>query len=368
MILNELVEFSNLYGSNEELVLAGGGNTSAKDGDIMYVKSSGTQLSTITADGFVKMDRAALDGIFDNSYPEDDAEREALVLADLNAAKLPGQGDKRPSVETMLHALFEQRFVLHLHPALVNGLTCAVNGESEAKRLFGESFIWIESAKPGYILAKLCSEKIAEYKSRTGKAADMLLLQNHGIFVAADTVEGLGEKLNFVLATLVGQITCEPDFSTGSFDGEKAERCFGVIRAIYGDDAVITYEPSVEALRFAQSSETAQPLMKPFTPDHIVYCKANPIYGHCDGCIRGAVNEYMDNNGCLPKIIIISGCGFFAVDSTATGSSTAANLFNDAIKIAVYSQSFGGELPMSDELSDFITGWEVEAYRSRQIK
>ena len=30
MVLEKLVEFSNFYGSNEELVLAGGGNTSAK--------------------------------------------------------------------------------------------------------------------------------------------------------------------------------------------------------------------------------------------------------------------------------------------------------------------------------------------------
>ena len=38
MVLEKLVEFSNFYGSNEELVLAGGGNTSAKDGDVMYIR------------------------------------------------------------------------------------------------------------------------------------------------------------------------------------------------------------------------------------------------------------------------------------------------------------------------------------------
>ena len=30
-----------------------------------------------------------------------------------------------PSVETLLHAIFPQKYVLHLHPALVNGLTCS---------------------------------------------------------------------------------------------------------------------------------------------------------------------------------------------------------------------------------------------------
>ena len=51
---------------------------------------------------------------------------------------------------------------------------------------------------------------------------------------------------------------------------------------------------------------------------------------------------------------------------TPKGSETAALLFNDALKVATYAESFGGVLPMSDELSDFITNWEVEAYRQKQ--
>ena len=34
MIIDELVEFSNYYGKNNDYVLAGGGNTSAKSGNI----------------------------------------------------------------------------------------------------------------------------------------------------------------------------------------------------------------------------------------------------------------------------------------------------------------------------------------------
>ena len=135
MILEQLVNFSNLYGSNEELVLAGGGNTSAKDGDVMYIKGSGTSLSTITAEGFVKMSREKIAEIFTKVYPDNDKEREALCLADVMASRLPGEESKRPSVETTLHSLFQQRFVLHLHPALVNGVTCAKDGQKWAEKL-----------------------------------------------------------------------------------------------------------------------------------------------------------------------------------------------------------------------------------------
>jgi hypothetical protein len=43
-------------------------------------------------------------------------------------------------------------------------------------------------------------------------------------------------------------------------------------------------------------------------------------------------------------------------------------LFNDALKIACYAESFGGGKPMTDELTDFIVNWEAEAYRSKQVK
>ena len=116
MLIDELVEFSNYYGKNPDYVLAGGGNTSAKSGNIMYVKSSGTQLATIKAEQFVKIDLPMLFEIFKNDYPDDDKTREAAVLSDLMNSRCPGEESKRPSVETMLHALFKQTFVLHLHP------------------------------------------------------------------------------------------------------------------------------------------------------------------------------------------------------------------------------------------------------------
>ena len=60
MSLDILVHFSNAYGKDPAFVLAGGGNTSYKTADALYIKGSGTSLSTITAQGFVKMDRRAL--------------------------------------------------------------------------------------------------------------------------------------------------------------------------------------------------------------------------------------------------------------------------------------------------------------------
>ena len=70
--------------------------------------------------------------------------------------------------------------------------------------------------------------------------------------------------------------------------------------------------------------------------------------------------------GFLPKIIFVKGCGLYGVDFSQKGSETAVALFNDAMKIAVFAESFGGAKPMSPELTDFIVNWEAESYRSKQ--
>ena len=46
-----LVKLSRFYGSDPEFVLAGGGNTSVKVGDRLFVKGSGHALATIAAGG-----------------------------------------------------------------------------------------------------------------------------------------------------------------------------------------------------------------------------------------------------------------------------------------------------------------------------
>ena len=96
-----LVEYSNRYGKNPLFVLAGGGNTSYKTEDTLYVKGSGTSLATITEEGFVKMDRAklAVDRadivlmVIDASEPLDPEDAELLRTADDRAVVCLNKSD-----------------------------------------------------------------------------------------------------------------------------------------------------------------------------------------------------------------------------------------------------------------------------------
>ncbi|MGI6249650.1 MAG: class II aldolase/adducin family protein [Acutalibacteraceae bacterium] len=366
MVLKELIKFSNKYGADEELVLAGGGNTSAKEGNILYVKASGFPLAGINEEGFVKMDRRKLDEMFTKDYPDDDAVREALVLKDLMAARLPGEERKRPSVETSLHGIFPQTFVLHLHPAIVNALTCAKRGKESAEELFGNDFIWIGSTKPGYLLAKACFSAMEDYSIKNGKTANVLIMQNHGIFIAANSPEELENRLKDILNKISTRIKRLPDMSQTKLPNDGPEQMKTAIRNVLGKSVYICRDSGAEALRLSANLSEAQPLLKPFTPDHIVYCKAYPLYLESVNDFEKQYNLYSEKNGYPPKIILLKGMGFFSLASTEKEAVLAKKLFNDAVKIAVYSESFGGPLHMEDDLIDFIVNWEVESYRQKQ--
>ena len=62
--LGPLAALSRRYGADPAWVLAGGGNTSYKTADRLYVKASGFALGTIEASGFCEIDRARLDAIW----------------------------------------------------------------------------------------------------------------------------------------------------------------------------------------------------------------------------------------------------------------------------------------------------------------
>lgn len=117
---------------------------------------------------------------------------------------------------------------------------------------------------------------------------------------------------------------------------------------------------------FVKDKAAAKELMRPFTPDHIVYCRAYPLW--LDGVNEAAekVSAYNKKFGFMPRVVLLRSRGAFCFGESEKRAETAEMLFEDAADIAVYSRSFGGASPMTEELTDFITNWEVEAYRSSQ--
>ncbi|MDR2096760.1 MAG: class II aldolase/adducin family protein [Treponema sp.] len=374
MRLEELVAISQFYGSNSGYVIAGGGNTSFKDEKYLYIKGSGTSLANIEPEGFVKMERGLLSGIWEKTYPEEADKREAAVLADMMAARAPGEEQKRPSVETLLHDLLPFTFVVHTHPSLVNGLTCSVNGEAAAAELFAGDALWIPSTNPGYILSRKVKELMEEFKTRRGKPPAIIFLQNHGVFVGADTVEEIKAIYRRIMDTLEAKIIRKPDISDTTYVYKFSE-WFGRLLCGFGGrtekehDWYVQFRRNAEIARFVQDRASFAPVSSAFTPDHIVYSGSSPLFiedstDDPSGKAADAWKTHLERTGIIPKTIAYQGMGVFGIGISQKAADNAVELFIDTVKVAVYAESFGGGRFMSEDQISFINNWEVERYRS----
>ncbi|MDR0721326.1 MAG: class II aldolase/adducin family protein [Treponema sp.] len=377
MSIEVLVTLSRYYGSNPEYVVAGGGNTSFKDESTLFIKSSGIALAEICAEDFVQMDRAGLATIWEQAYPAGSDAREAAVLADMMAARKPGETAKRPSVETLLHDLFPFSYVVHTHPALVNGLTCSCTGEQAARKLFGDQAIWIPSINPGYVLALAVKKALAVAPK---PVPSIILLQNHGVFVGADSAEGIQERYHHIMDTLRACIQGEPDLSerTASYGASPEIAC--LLRELAAKTAPqrnapwqVCFERNAALSTFIRDASSFYPVSSALTPDHIVYAGSDPLFipvfdtpaSDVVRVIQEAWEGHLDKTGMIPKIVAVQGLGAFGIGTGEKAPHRALELFTDALKVAVYAQAFGGVCFMSPDKIRFINTWEVEQYRSQ---
>lgn len=364
--IEELAEISRLYGADARFVLLGGGNTSLKQGDVMYVKASGTQLGTITPEGFVRMSLPALASIWSKEYPQDEKEREAKVLADMMAARMEGE-TKRPSVEALLHAFLPFSCVVHLHPALVNGMTCGQTGMRACKELFPEA-IWIPIVNPGFILANVVRKAYLRHHEDRGVYAKVIFLQNHGVFVAADEFDEVKSIYAHIMGKLEKFIIRQPNFGSVKASGKRWDAAREAVGGCFGSDCIGLLNKEL-ANRIA-SRDAFESISGAFTPDHIVYSGFKPLWisdsvfkqKAAGEKIAAACRAYEEENGARPKVVVVQGVGAFC------DSDKSAALFLDTMKVAAYSETFGGPLFMEQGQIDFIRHWEVESYRAKAAR
>lgn len=366
--IQQLIEISQFYGRDSRFVIAGGGNTSYKNAEKLWVKASGSSLATITEDGFAVLDRDKLNLMSDKVYSANAAEREEQVKNDLADATITK--GKRPSVETSMHNVIDFAFVVHMHPTLVNGLMCANNAESDLKKLFGVKALYIEYTDPGYVLFKKVEDAIKAYRAANNEEPQVIWLQNHGIFVAANTIDEIKVIYNEVLEKLAPQPPKGGE-EVPPLGGQGAVEILPAIRMMLSNDSLKTLKVRKNALikHFYDTEEALAKIAKPFTPDAIVYCKSNYIFlndEEPETVLAEAAKQipvFTAKFGYQPKVILIKGIGLVAVGDNAAQCDIILDVFEDAMKIAFYAESFGGPHPMTQEQIDFIDNWEVENYR-----
>ena len=185
--LAERVYTSRLIGSDRDLLMHGGGNTSVKvqrenlfgeQKDVLHVKGSGWDLDTIQAAGLpgvwldALLELRQLDALSDED------------MVNFQRANLLDYGSPNPSVETLLHAFLPHRYVDHTHATPFLILANLPNAEAICQEIFGNRLGIVPYIMPGFSLAK----KAAEIYESNPKVEGLLLL-NHGHFAFGNTAE-----------------------------------------------------------------------------------------------------------------------------------------------------------------------------------
>ena len=366
--LDLLVQTSRYYGTNPAYVIAGGGNTSFKTDHELYIKASGISLATIEEDGFVKMSREKLGQIENRTYPADAVEREEAVKQDLKEAVI-SPDHLRPSVETSLHNLIRYKYVVHTHPTVINAMMCANNSRNEVEERFGTEALYIEYTDPGYILFKKLRTLIREYEQQFNAAPKIIFLQNHGVFVGANTAN----EIKVMYDSIESRIRKGKDLSQPH--GKVAERQSDAAKTVeaYFKERKLYTEAFSSPLAdyFSDSRERFKKISRPFTPDIIVYCKSNYLFieKRLSGEQVGIkIREFEGNHGYYPKVMIEEQGGLILVEENEKSLCTVLEVFRDMMKISYLSEQFGGPHFMTDEQIAFIDSWEVENYRRKVAK
>ena len=352
-ILDVITTLSHEFGT-DRYVRGGGGNTSCKDASTLWVKPSGTTLSTLSPQRFVALDRGKLARLYTIKTPQVASEREALIKEVMGHATRAGtQG--RASAEAPLHDSLKACYVVHTHPYSVNGMTCARKGKAVCAELFPDA-LWIDYIDPGYTLCMAVRSEIQRYTDQHGVEPALIFLKNHGVFVSADTPEEIRTLYAEVMDKLCAKyaeagvevaLKCEPPLP----DTELMMHRKLIRKAMGSDDLQIASSGRFDVAR------------GPISPDHMVYAKAYPYLG--EPTAEG-VAEFTKKHGYTPQVFSFNQ-SVFGVGENEKGAALALELAKDAALVEQLASAFGGVAYMDDAAREFIENWEVESYRKKQV-
>jgi len=215
VILQQLVEMSRYLGDPARgYAILGEGNTSARiDADTIWVKASGFMLGNIDRQGFVAVSISKVTAILEDPSANDMAVREALKAA------LVDKGEtRRPSVETMFHALLlkypEWNFIGHTHPIHTNVLLCSKQAEEAATGricpdhvvVMGHKSVYVPYVDPGLVLAREIRKRVCQFIDQEKVLPRAIMMQGHGVIAmghsprAVMSITDMAEKASQIIA------------------------------------------------------------------------------------------------------------------------------------------------------------------------
>ncbi|MGG0663538.1 bifunctional aldolase/short-chain dehydrogenase [Viridibacillus arvi] len=395
--VEELTYRSNLLGSDRRVCNWGGGNTSFKttakdfkgeEVEVMWVKGSGSDLATMGDHNFTALKLSDMQQLI-----ERDAMTDEEMVAYLEHCML-SKKQPRPSIETLLHAFLPYKHIDHTHPDAIISICCAPNGKEIAKKIFGDSFVWVPYLRPGFLLSKIIAEGV-----QNNPNAELVLMEKHGLVVWGNTAEESYTRTIDVInkaEAYIDSIAATQEPFGGQLiepiEAETRQRLLSkVLPGVRGvaskyEKVITSIDQSEEVLTFINSRkiETLSSVGAA-CPDHLVHTKRVPLFIEWDGnedtlekviqekitAYQSEYEEYFnrfanDDDKMFnpsPRVILIRGLGMITTGKDIQAAELSQALYHRAISVMKGADAIGGFTSLSDEESFAVEYWPLELYK-----
>lgn len=384
---------SRLIGSDPDLVMHGGGNTSVKltahdiygdEVDVLHIKGSGWDLETIEAAGLpaVRMEPLmrlrALPALSDED------------MVNVQRSNLLDSSAPNPSVEALLHAYLPHKYVDHTHATAFLALANLPEAEAATREIFGDKLALVPYVMPGFALAKLAAET---YEAHAG--IEGLLLVNHGHFAWGPTAKASYDRIiehtNMVEAWLADRRP-EPLRPSAALPADKSAGLLaglrGAIGAHLGEDAampVFDIRSGDEVLGFLERDDLIELATRGVaTPDHVIRTKGHPLVLTRDDVAGGAeaikarVGRFVDDYRAYfdrqaprfggaktmltptPNLAWVAGLGLVGIGADAKAARIAADIGAQTLRVMRDGQACGGFHPIAEADLFDMEYWSLE--------
>ena len=402
-----LLARSNRLGSDRRNTNYAGGNTSVKaevddpvtrqSVPLLWVKGSGGDLGTLTADGLavLRLDRLrALTGVYRRPEHED----EMVAAFDFC---LHGKGGAAPSIDTAMHGLVDAAHVDHLHPDAGIALATAADGEGLTRACFGDRVVWVPWRRPGFQLGL----DIAEVQ-RASPEAIGVILGGHGITAWGATSDECEANSLEIIATAQRYLDTHgrgdpfgpviPGFGPlpEAERRARAAELAPVIRGLASTDRpqVGRFTGIPVVLEFlARSKHPALAALGTSCPDHFLRTKVAPLVvdlppsapvpeviarlGELHDSYRASYRAYYERHadessppmrGADPAIVLVPGVGMFSFGADSQTARVAGEFYVNAINVMAGAESVSTYRPIPESEKFKIEYWELEEAKLRR--
>lgn len=338
---------SRLLGADPALVLHGGGNTSVKLGDTLFVKGSGSDLATVTPSDFTSLRLPELQALLEGDALDSARMYERL---DRLIALRPAP---KPSVETLLHAALPPRYVEHTHADAVLAVANTEHGERILADLYGDLAPTVPYRHSGFDLAQACA---AAYRERATARTIGLVLQFHGVVAFADDARASYENMIRLVAMAESYLDARGAWTlpaamgaAPSFDRLALARLRAAISRAAGFPLVMRVMRDPFARHFAARTDLDELCNHgPATPQHAVFGRRLPLLGgdvprfvarNRDYLARALAPSEAERADPTPRIAVLPEIGVCALGVSGAYARIAAEVFRHDMEIMVRAQA-----------------------------